>query len=94
MAEENLSQLTYVRDSLEKTKRSAPNGQPFWNARELMEILAYKDWRDFNDVIEKAKAACDMSGNFSNNHFAYSPEKVGIGSGAKRERDNWRPRQR
>lgn len=90
MADEHLSQLTYVRDSLEKIKHTAPNGQPFWDARELMDILTYKEWRDFSDVIEKAKTACDMSGNFSSNHFAYSPEKVEIGSGAKRERDNYK----
>lgn len=90
MTEDQASQLTYIRDSLEKIKRVAPNGQPFWDARELMEVLAYKEWRDFGDVIEKAKTACEMSGNFSNNHFAYSPEKVEIGSGAKRERDNYK----
>jgi DNA-damage-inducible protein D len=87
--EDHLSQITYVKDALEAKKKSAPNGSPYWDARELMGILDYADWRDFSEVIEKAKVACDMSGNFSNDHFVHLPELVGIGSGAQRERDNY-----
>jgi len=82
--------LTYVRDQLEKIQQLAPNGQPYWDARQLIEVLNYKEWRDFNSVIQKAIQACEMSGNFSADHFVHFPEMVEVGSGAKRQRDNWK----
>ncbi len=33
-----------------------------WSARELQQIFAYKDWRNFLKVVEKAKAACENAG--------------------------------
>ncbi len=29
-----------------------------WSARELQEILGYKDWRNFEKVLKKAKETC------------------------------------
>ena len=84
------SHLTFVRDQLEKIQQLAGNGQPYWDARKLMAVLDYREWRDFQDVIERAKRACEMSGNHSTNHFVPFPEMVEIGSGAKRKRDNWK----
>jgi DNA-damage-inducible protein D len=34
-----------------------------WSARELQEILGYKEWRNFLKVIEKAKEAVLNSGD-------------------------------
>lgn len=82
--------LTYVIDQLEKIQQLANNGQPYWDARKLMEVLVYKDWRAFQEVIERARQACEMSGNFSADHFVPFPEMVEVGSGAKRKRDNWK----
>ncbi len=82
--------LTYVRDQLEKIQQVARNGRPFWYARQMMEVLDYKDWRAFQEVIERAMQACEMSGNFIANHFVPFPEMVEVGSGAKRQRDNWK----
>lgn len=82
--------LTFVKDQLAKIQQLAHNGQPYWDARKLMEVLDYKDWRVFQEVIERARQACEMSGNFSADHFVSFPELVEIGSGAKRERDNWK----
>lgn len=33
-------------------------GNEYWEARELQEILGYKEWRYFSAVIEKAQVAC------------------------------------
>jgi DNA-damage-inducible protein D len=54
-----------------------------------MNILTYKDWRDFRELIEKAIVSCDMAGNFSNNHFVQKDDMVEIGSGAQRKRENY-----
>jgi DNA-damage-inducible protein D len=83
-------QITFVRDRLEDLQKKAPNGQPYWDARSLMIVLDYRDWPAFCNVIEKAKQACSMSGNFVVDHFVQSPDLVEVGSGAKRERDNWK----
>ncbi len=84
------SNLTYVRDALEQKKRVHQNGNPFWIGREIMDILDYKDWRVFAALVERAKEACEKSGNFSSDHFVPYPEKVGVGSGAFRERENYK----
>lgn len=83
------TQITFVRDTLEKLRKTAENGKPYWVARELMEILTYRDWRDFREVIDKAISSCDMAGNYSTNHFVLTDEMVEIGSGAQRARENF-----
>ena len=41
----------------------------YWLARELMPLLAYKKWQDFNRVINKAITACKRSQGASEAHF-------------------------
>ncbi len=78
-----------VIDRLNALSHTTPKGMQYWMARNIMEVLDYRDWRDFREVIERAKTACEMSGNFSANHFVPMPEMVEIGSGAKRQRENF-----
>lgn len=44
-------------------------GNEFWYARELQEVLEYSRWEKFLNVINKAKVACDNSGNEVPYHF-------------------------
>ena len=60
----------------------------FWYARDLQELLGYVQWRNFMDVIEKAKTACANSGANVSNHFADVSKMVPIGSGAERPVDD------
>jgi DNA-damage-inducible protein D len=80
--------LDHIIKQLESKKRFAPNGQPLWMARDLMEILGYTEWRNFWDVIEKAKDASNNAGIFSNDHFVDFTEEITAGKGAKGKRDN------
>ncbi len=81
-------QFSVVITALEQKKRSAKNGQALWLARDLMEVLGYSDWRNFRDVIEKAKTASNNAGVFSNDHFVEFTEEITAGKGAKAKREN------
>ncbi len=60
----------------------------FWFARDLQALLDYNDWRNFANVIEKAKIACRNSEQEIQDHFVGVTKKVKIGSEAEREIDD------
>lgn len=45
------------------------NGNEFWYARELMPMLGYQKWERFAGSIDRAKIACQNSGNVVTDHF-------------------------
>ncbi|MDP3997643.1 MAG: DNA damage-inducible protein D [bacterium] len=61
------------------------NGDEYWYARELFPLLGYQSYRSFKSVIERAKEACQNSGQLIHNHFAGVRKMVKLGSGALRE---------
>jgi len=66
--------------------RHVDNGEnEYWLARELGPVLQYQDLRNFFQVIEKAKIACENSGQDSEDHFGEVTTMVKLGSGATRE---------
>jgi DNA-damage-inducible protein D len=69
-------------------KTDTDTGAEFWLARDLQTFLGYFQWRNFEQVIEKAKAACKNSGHNNPDHFADVRKMVDVGSGAKREIDD------
>ena len=60
----------------------------YWFARDLQVLLGYEQWRNFLQVVEKAKTACQQSGHPVADHFADVSKMVDLGSGAKREIDD------
>ena len=63
-------------------------GLECWSARELCQALGYTQWRNFTNVIDKAKEACKNAGNEVADHFADFSKMVTLGSGAEREIDD------
>ncbi len=74
-------------NAFEVIKRIDDGGKEYWSSRELAKALEYADYRKFLSVIDKAKVACDNSGEVIHNHFVHMDEMVPIGSGAERPID-------
>ena len=55
-----------------------------WSARELQTLLNYTEWRNFENVINKAKDSCKTAKQDINNHFVEVNKMVQIGSGAEK----------
>lgn len=75
----------YSEETFESIKHINEYGQEYWFARELQEVLEYTQWRRFEETIDRAKIACEKSGNEVSDHFADVGKMVPIGSGAERE---------
>lgn len=72
----------------ESIKHIDENGVEYWTSRSLWKILEYNEYRNFIPVIEKAKIACENSGQRIEDHFEDINEMVAIGSGALRPIDS------
>jgi DNA-damage-inducible protein D len=64
------------------------DGVEFWYARTLAKLLEYADYRNFTNIVTKAKTACEAVGQKTENHFVDITEMVSIGSDAHREIEN------
>ena len=60
---------TYDNRTFEDIKHIDENGIEYWYARELQKVLDYKEWRKFENVIKKAKEACQNTGISTFEHF-------------------------
>ncbi len=77
-----------VNESLfESIKHINEYGMEYWTARELMAALGYKQWRRFSDAIERAKEACEASGNRVSDYFAGAGKIVKTGVASKEIED-------
>ena len=84
-------ELTQQHDNLfERIKQTDANGNEFWMARHLSKVLEYTDFRNFLAVIERAKDACENSGQAVEDHIVETNEMVPIGSGAEREMPSYK----
>lgn len=75
--------IDYSEKIFEDIKHIDLNGNEYWEARELQQILGYKEWRYFSGVIEKAQVACSMSNNSINSNFGVNTKIVKTGVSSK-----------
>jgi len=56
----------------------------YWFARDLMPLLGYQRWENFQKVVQKAMVACEVSKNKVPDHFREVTKMVEIGSKTSR----------
>src|SRR3989338_10710847 len=64
------------------------DGVEYWLARELQILLDYTEWRNFLQVIDKAKVTCKTSGQEVGHHFVDVNKMIDLGNAASREIDD------
>ena len=64
----------------EEIKKVDNDGREYWSSRELAKALEYMDYRNFMTAVNKAKTACENSGEVIHNHFVEANDMVKIGS--------------
>lgn len=77
--------VSYNEQTFESIKHINENGQEFWYARELQTALDYSQWRRFHGAIERAKIACENSGNSVEEHFAEVGKTIEMPKNAQKE---------
>ena len=68
----------------ERIRRVNASGAEFWSSREFAQVLGYSDYRNFEQVIQKARLACFNSGQKVEDHFVDVTELIEIGKGGQR----------
>ncbi len=66
-------------------KRFDDDGAEYWSSRELAKVLEYVDYRNFEDVVSRAKIACENSGINVSDHFVDVTEMIELAKGARRQ---------
>ena len=64
------------------------DGVEYWMARDLQVLLGYTEWRNFMQVIEKAKLACFNSHQPLGDHFVDVNKMISLPKGASRDIDD------
>jgi DNA-damage-inducible protein D len=82
MKEEVVKALT---GDFESYKHKTPDGVEFWYARELLKLLGYSKWENFERVIYKAIESCKSTGGIISDHFPDIRKMIKFGKGAESE---------
>ncbi len=70
--------IKIVQKSFENIKITDETWFEFWSARDLMNVLWYKEWRKFEWVVEKAKDSCKNSWQKPEDHFVGGDKMINL----------------
>lgn len=82
-------ETNYTESLFESIRHVNEYGEEFWYARELQLALEYKQWRRFENVIAKAKTACENSQFTVSEHFADVGKTSPMPNGGFKEIDDY-----
>ena len=71
--------------SFEEIKKIGEDGREYWSARDLSKVLQYTEWRNFNKVLERARLACQNSGQEEKYHFVELNKTIKMPKNAVKE---------
>ncbi len=72
-------------ETFEDIKHIDENGVEFWYAREIMEVLQYRKWQNFEKIIDKAKISCKNSDISVFEHFTDVSKTIKMPKGAEKK---------
>ena len=72
-------------NTFEGHAQQTEDGIEYWLARDVQQLLGYKEWRNFLKVVAKAETACQVSEHQASDHFVDVNKMVDLGSGGQRE---------
>ena len=75
-------------DNFQDHSNTTDNGIEFWFARDIQHLLGYTEWRNFINVIVKAKTACEASGHLIFDHFVDINKTIKMPKGAIKDIDD------
>lgn len=81
-------QVQTLTTTFEGHAQQTDSGVEYWLARDLQHLLGYGKWDNFQNVISKAKTACEVSGHEVFDHFADVGKMIELGKGGQREVDD------
>ncbi|MDD5396880.1 MAG: DNA damage-inducible protein D [Candidatus Moranbacteria bacterium] len=82
MEKETIKILT---ENFESIGKKTDDGLEFWLARDLQHLLGYDEWRNFQNVISRAKTACEISRQAVSDHFVDVNKMIEMPKGAQKE---------
>jgi hypothetical protein len=74
----NLSSNFGENSPFEQIRRVNAAGNELWSSRDFAKVLGYTDYRNFEQVVDKARIACFNSGQRVDDHFVDITEMIEI----------------
>ena len=56
-------------NSLDQSRKLTQAGAEYWMARDIQVLLGYSLWQNFQQVIQRARMACESAGGTPDYHF-------------------------
>ena len=85
MEKEKLVALKASFDEISNTILDDETSVEYWRARDLMPLLGYTRWENFNNDIQRAMESCETSGVNVSDHFRDVTKMIELAKGAQRE---------
>ena len=78
-------QVVKIKENFDRTIHNVPNSDvEFWYSRELMPLLGYERWENFEKAIKRSMDSCETAGITVPDHFREVTKMVQLGSGSQR----------
>ncbi|HEX9971265.1 MAG TPA: BRO family protein [bacterium] len=77
--------IKHLTSDFESCSNHTQTGVEFWFGRDLQHLLGYSEWRNFSNVITRAKTACETAGHLIVDHFVDVNKTIAMPKGASKE---------